>query len=399
MIPENCPAPDRGRALLPLRAKYLSCPVAALFAVAALILVNPASAEVPAAAAAPEATVEDVTDHSITLGSLNCGTQYRLSVRESSGDNRQVLYLTTQDCGAPPPYTVSVDPLNCGTQYRISVREESGGNPQVIYVTTDNCDEPPPPPPPPGGGDEPAPIAGQGYSKVWSDEFTSFDLGTWEEGIWYEPGSPPGSIYANNGVLHLVSRRSQGYPNVTVTTEAGTTPRVFTFGYFESRMRWTKGPGAWPAFWLLSYRHSVNSAWPSINPFCVLNSLAPALCYAAELDVFEGQGTQPTVFYGTVHRNSSGDYGVTDTQNENNYQETGIDLTADFHTYGMLWTATTISWYLDGRYLHSAPVYDSTNQPQFLLLDMFIGGWTTGTDATTPDELHLETDWVRVWQK
>jgi serralysin len=200
-------------------------------------------------------------------------------------------------------------------------------------------------------------------------------------------------------VLNLVSRRSQGYPNITVTTEGGGSPRTFTGGYFESRMRWTKGNGAWPAFWLLSYRHAVNPAWPSINPYCALNGLVPALCYAAELDVFEGQGSEPNVFYGTIHRNSSEDYGVRDSQNANNYHDVGIDLTAAFHAYGMLWTATEIRWYLDGRFIHSAPVYDSTNQPMFLLLDMYIGGWTSGTDATTPNELKAEVDWVQVWQK
>jgi hypothetical protein len=47
--------------------------------------------------------------------------------------------------------------------------------------------------------------------------------------------------------------------------------------------------------------------------------------------------------------------------------------------------------------LMSAPVYDSTNQQMFLLLQMWTGGWTSGTDSTTPDELHTEVDWVRAW--
>jgi len=287
--------------------------------------------------------------------------------------------------------------LLCGASYTLSVvaydAAENTSTPASTAATAATC--------PDGGGTglEPAPIAGQGYSKVWGDEFDAFTPGTWDEGIWYDPGNPVGSTVVQNGVLSLVSRRSQGYPDVTISTETGTTPHAFTLGYFEARMRWTKGAGAWPAFWLLSHRHATNPAWPSINPFCALNGLAAALCYSAELDVFEGQGSEPNVFYGTVHRNSSGDYGVRDSQNANNYQDAGVDLTAGFHTYGMLWTATTISWYLDGRYLHSAPVYDSTNQPQFLLFDMYIGGWTSGTTSQTPDELKTEVDWVRVWQK
>ena len=213
------------------------------------------------------------------------------------------------------------------------------------------------------------------------------------------PGSPTNSIFVQNGILNLVSRRSQGYQNVTVSTEGGTNPATFRRGYFESRMKWTEGNGAWPAFWLLSYRHAVNPSYPSINPVCQRPARRSRYCYSAELDVFEGQGREPNVFYGTIHRNSCGCYGVGNTQNSNNWTNVGQDLTTDFHTYGMLWTATEISWYLDGQLLKTAPVYDSTDQPMLLLLQMWTGGWTGGTDASTPDELKTEVDWVRVWQK
>jgi hypothetical protein len=133
-------------------------------------------------------------------------------------------------------------------------------------------------------------------------------------------------------------------------------------------MKWTGGNGAWPGFWLFSYRHATNDAYPSVNPVCAQNGEPVSHCYSGELDAFEGQGSQPRGFYGTIHRNSCGCYGVGDQQNGNNYDDTGIDLTADFHTYGMLWTSSTVSWYLDGKLLHSAPAYDSLEQPMYLLL-------------------------------
>ena len=259
---------------------------------------------------------------------------------------------------------------------------------------------------PPGGGSlpappgsEPDPIAGQGYTLRFQDQFDTVGSGDWGKGIWYDPGAPTNSIFVQSGILNLVSRRSQGFQNVTVTTESGTNPVTFRRGYFESRMKWTKGNGAWPAFWLLSYRHAVNGSWPSIAPICQQLGEPASHCYSAELDVFEGQGSEPNVFYGTIHRNSSSDYGVSNQQNSNNYHPVGFDLTTDFHVYGMLWTATEIKWYLDGQFQHQAPVYDSTDQPMFLLLQMWTGGWTSGTGTTTPDELKTEVDWVRVWQK
>lgn len=157
-------------------------------------------------------------------------------------------------------------------------------------------------------------------------------------------------------------------------------------------MKWTKGSGAWPGFWLLSYAHATNQNWP--QPAC-----ANPDCLSAELDVFEGQGSEPNVFYGTVHRNSCGCYGIADKQNTNNYESVGVDLTAGFHTYAALWTPTEVRWYLDDKFLHSAPIYDSFNQQMFLLLQMWIGGWTTGTGPSTPDELRTQVDWVRVWQR
>jgi beta-glucanase (GH16 family) len=210
-------------------------------------------------------------------------------------------------------------------------------------------------------------------------------------------------------VLHLVSRRSQGYPGVTVTTEGGTSAKVFQYGYMETSMRWTIGDGAWPAFWLLSYRHSTNPSWPSISPYCAQNGLPASECYAAEIDTFEGQGSEPGTFYHTIHRNSCApdcNYGVADEQNADN-ATSGRNLSG-FHKYAVLWTADEMKWYLDDQLIHTERASDSAlngrifaalRQPMFLLFQMLIGGWTSDTTAATPNELHTEVDWVRVWQK
>ena len=164
-------------------------------------------------------------------------------------------------------------------------------------------------------------------------------------------------------------------------------------------MKWSGGHGAWPGFWLYSYRHATNPAWPSVNPICSQLGEPVSHCYAGELDVFEGQGSEPQAFYGTIHRNSCSCYGVGDQQNANNWQPAGVDLTAGFHSYGMLWTATQVSWYLDGRLMMSATPYDSLNQPMFLLLQMWTGGWTYDPDSTTPSTIETQVDYVQVWQK
>lgn len=246
----------------------------------------------------------------------------------------------------------------------------------------------------------PAPIAGQGYRLVFQDSFNRFRRRVWTRSIWYEDPAATGDIFTRRGVLHLVSRRGRGYPNVSVTTLKS---RSFRRGYFEARMRWTRGNGAWPAFWLVSTRHAKNPAWPSINPYCQQHGLPTALCWASELDVFEGQGSEPRVFYGTLHRNTGGEYSadgaLSDKTNSNAWHPVKPNLTRAFHVYSARWTASRITWYLDRKRLFSAPVFASTNQPMFIILDMWTGGWTTDPDSTTPNTLRLKVDWVRVWHR
>ncbi len=332
------------------------------------------------------------------------GNRVGFSSREAAREPELVVTTTADDPPPPPPPAAAcADGVDNDGDGLVDLAD-----PGCTDATdTDETDSPPPPPPPPPG-DEPAPIAGLGYQQVFRDDFDTLDRSVWDDHIWYD--EPPKSSWtgyqsAENGTLHLRTRRnwywgsgsSDNWPINTVTTQSS--GLTFTQGYFEARMKWTGARGAWPGFWLFSYRHATNDFWPSINPYCANHGLPKALCYSAELDVFEGQGSESNVFYGTIHRNSSGDYGVSDDQNGNNYQDQPSDIAADWHRYGMLWTASQITWYLDGKKLMSAPTYDSTNQPMFLLLQMWVGGWTGDPNSSTPDLLETQVDYVDVWQK
>jgi beta-glucanase (GH16 family) len=303
-------------------------------------------------------------------------------------------FLGSNYVGTTTSTSAVISGLTCGTTYTLGVSAFDAAGNTSTRPTTSGTTAACPPPPSPGG---PGPIAGMGYRQTFRDEFDSLNRAVWDDHIWYEGASAATSQYVQDGVLNLVARRSQGYQKTTVTTQkAGLT---YKYGYFEGRMRWTKGAGSWPGFWLYSYRHATNPSWPSVNPECSRLGEPVAQCYAGELDIFEGQGRAPNVFYGTLHRNSCSCYGVGNQQTSPNTTNVGRDMTVDFHTYGMLWTPTRVTWFLDGAPLHSANPYDSLNQPMFVLLQMWIGGWTGATDSSTPDELRTEVDWVRVWQK
>ena len=244
----------------------------------------------------------------------------------------------------------------------------------------------------------PAPIAGRGYSLKFEDQFNSFDRNTWANRQWYESQPPGNSIYARDGALWIVSRRSQGYPNVTVSSEphGSAKGKSFKYGYFEARIAWNKGPGTSPAFWLFSTAHATNPKWP--NPAC-----AGPECLAGELDVVELYGNHPDVFTGTIHRNSCNCYGVPDQQSSNNWHPLapGTDLSAGYHTYAALSTPTEVKWYIDGVFQMSATPYDSLNQAMHLILYNWRGEWEAGNTpgSSSPDDFHTKVDWVRVWQK
>ena len=229
---------------------------------------------------------------------------------------------------------------------------------------------------------QPRPIAGRGYRQVFADNFGRFDAAKWTNRAFWEKPPPANAVYTRNGMLHLVSRRSQGYGDVTISSHG---KRNFRRGYFEARMRWTKGPGAWPAFWLASTYNYTSARCPYFN---------------SELDIFEGQGSTPATFYGTLHRNTNNVCGVPDqTRPAVGWHRVG-DMTTRFHVYSALWTASEVVWYFDRRGVGRTRVFaGSTDQPMYLLIYMWVGGWTSGPTPATPDELHTEVDWVRVWQK
>ena len=268
----------------------------------------------------------------------------------------------------------------------------------TITVEVANSSPPPPPDPEPSPCPSavPGPVEGQGYQLRFSDCFDTFSRSVWCSNQWYEPKPPPGTQYAEGGILHLVRRRSDGYPNVTVSSEpcGQASPKSFRQGYFEARLRWTGVPGSGPAFWLLSTTHATNPNWP--QPAC-----PQPTCLSAEIDVFEGYGNHLDVFTGTIHRNSCECYGAPTQMNSNNWQpQPGMNLSG-WHVYGARWTSTNVTWYLDGRSIMSAPVYDSTNQAMHLLFYNWSTPWEpgNGTSAATPAELQTEVDWVRVWQQ
>jgi hypothetical protein len=120
-------------------------------------------------------------------------------------------------------------------------------------------------------------------------------------------------------------------------------------------MKWTGGRRSMAGLLavLLPPRHQ-RRLWPSVNPVCAQNGEPVSHCYSGRAGRLRGPGLRAHGFYGTIHsqllrllRNIVGDQ-----QNGNNYDDTGIDLTAGLPHLRDALDLGTVSWYLDGKLLH-----------------------------------------------
>ena len=277
-------------------------------------------------------------------------------------------------------------------------RDQCPGTPAGTQVDAEGCAIQAPAPP----TGVPAPIAGQGYTQRFADDFNTFDTSVWCNKLYWEGQPASGSQAVANGELRLTRTKASNWRNTTVSTEPNcgqANPKEFTRGYFEARMKWDTVRGNGPAFWLLG-RHGQEPM-----PFCSTNTGSDPMCLAAELDIIEGFGNiqyggsrQDDWYSGALHRNTNSWYGVSD-QVRSVQVGTGAEM-ENYHTYAAKWTASEVCWYFDNALLGCRPTFDSTNQPQHLILYNWNTSWEDENmpTSTSPD-LNVWVDWVRVWQQ
>ncbi|NBV90094.1 MAG: glycosyl hydrolase family protein, partial [Actinobacteria bacterium] len=104
----------------------------------------------------------------------------------------------------------------------------------------------------------------------------------------------------------------------------------FTYGYLEARIKNPSGGGSWPAFWMLG-QDIATRPWP--------------LC--GEIDIMEGEGNAPYTNWGTAHWANTNQWDHIQGPGQNT-TTLPVKLSDDYHTYGILWTATSLTWYIDG---------------------------------------------------
>lgn len=257
-----------------------------------------------------------------------------------------------------------------------------------------------------GGGAGPlaapaAPAGLAGYTLVWSDEFEvdglpdaakwGYDTGRNRQGwhnneLQYYARDRPENARVSGGRLLVTARREslsaapdwggQRYTSARLLTRGLAS---WTYGHFEVRAKLPCGRGTWPAIWMLG----TGGAWPDDG----------------EIDIMEQVGSNPSRVFGSVHtRAGSGG----NAQGNATQVPTSC---SQFHDYQMRWTADDIRFFVDGVEYHryanprtgrAAWPFDA---PQFLILNIAIGGDLGGTvdDAVFP--VTLEIEHVRVYQR
>lgn len=232
-----------------------------------------------------------------------------------------------------------------------------------------------------------AAAAGEGWRLVFEDDFNggALDEGKWTTAFpWGRDRSSVGELqyYApdafdlSGGKLKIIADRASGgshaYNSGLISTHNSFAPE---FGRFEIRAKLPRGKGLWPAFWLLPNQQDQegNYQWPP------------------EVDVFEALGHDTDTVHMTAHWLQNGQH----RQDGDEY--TGPDFSRDFHTFAVEWTASSITWFVDGARQHE--VSQSPRGPMYLLANLAVGGeWPGAPDASTPFPAIFDIDYIRAYE-
>jgi len=291
-------------------------------------------------------------------------------------------------------------------RYQVVFEGDAANSAGAVYFDDLNLNMARVVPAPPAGPEveaaEPAEESPGEWSLIWSDEFNQPDGSSPDASKWgYDRG---GSGWGNEELEYYTDRtnnariedgklvieaRQENFQGKKYTSARMLTKDkcAWAYGRIEARIQIPRGPGIWPAFWMLGA--NIDSVpWPTCG----------------EIDIMENIGREPGTVHGTVHGpgycGAGGIGGPAALPG-------GAAFADGFHVFGVEWETNRIRWYLDGKpYFALTPsklpagrrwVY---TQPQFLLLNLAVGGrWPGNPDVTTTFPQRLTVDYVRVYKK
>lgn len=262
-----------------------------------------------------------------------------------------------------------------------------------------------------GGASGPT-LAGEGYKPVWADEFDQDgppnpQNWTYEQGFvrndelqWYQPAN----ARCEGGMLVIEARREQvvnprhdpqsrrwdrsrrqaDYSSASLMTRGR---HEWLYGRFVMRGRIDTRSGLWPAFWTLGTARR----WPGCGEIDVMEFYdRKLLANAAWLAGRRGQ-----VAWDSVERPLA-------SFDDKNWANR-------FHEWRMDWDRNRIKLHVDDELVNEIDVAAAVNndderahpfrEPQYLLLNLAVGGTRGGDPSGTEFPAHFEVDYVRVYQQ
>ena len=236
-----------------------------------------------------------------------------------------------------------------------------------------------------------------GYSLAWSDEFdgTSLDTSRWTPQTGPRRGyvMTPDAAQVKDGLLSITTYTDSGAHYSAFLTSQDNF--LTQFGYFEARILFQDSPGEWCAFWL----ESPTNGTPLGDPATA----------GVEIDVVEHRVTDQggwTALKDMVAMNLNWDGYGSSMKNAQKVTALPGDAAVQgvWHTYGVLWTSTSYTFYVDGNALwtQTQAVSHRTEAIQ-LTCEVQDASWAgnipaAGYGSLQSSSTRMLVDWVRVWQ-
>ena len=230
----------------------------------------------------------------------------------------------------------------------------------------------------------------------WYDEFDvdgnpsksnwTYDIGTGQSGWgnnelqYYTQRSD--NVNVADGLL-TISAKKENFEGASYTSARLKTQSKysFTYGKVEVRAKLPASAGTWPAIWMLGANFTT-VGWPACG----------------EIDIMEQKGWDKNTISASLHNLSS-------SGNTENTKETSVaGSTTGFHIYAVNWTAEKIEFSVDGVVFYTYNPTVKTNEnwpytaPQFLILNLAMGGSLGGDIPSDFTESKMEIDYVRVYR-
>lgn len=245
----------------------------------------------------------------------------------------------------------------------------------------------------------------EGYKLKWEDQFEGETLNRddWNVEL-HDPGwvnnelqsyvDSPENIYIEDGslVLKPVEKNEDGSVSYTSGRVNTQNKHDFKYGLFEARVKVPEGQGFLPAFWMMPTNENLYGQWPRCG----------------EIDIMEVLGNDTDTSYGTIH------YGNPHSESQGSYTLEEGTFSDEYHVFDVEWEPGKISWYVDGKLIHTEDNWYSAtegqgeitypapfDQPFYIILNLAVGGnWPGNPDETTNiKNAAYYIDYVKVYQK